>query len=61
MSYSFCGDVSSHDNHCVDQALANPRGTSGPLPVFASEVLLGYQWVLVYVSSLAAFAPEQQS
>ena len=51
-----CGDVSSCDNHCVDQALANPGGMSGPLPVFASEVLLGHQLVLVYVSSFTAFA-----
>ena len=51
-----CGDVSSCDNHCVDQALANPGGMSGPLPVFASEVLLGHPLVLVYVSSFTAFA-----
>ena len=57
MSFPSCGDVSSHDNHCVDQALANPGGTSGPLHVFASAVLLGCPLVLVYELSVAASAP----
>ena len=54
MSCPSFGDVSSHDNHYLDQVLANPRGKSGPLPVFAGKVLLEHP--LVYILSLVAFA-----